>query len=226
MIFVITVIIIGTVLWCWRDLKRTQAEQVAECAATTESNELTQTEVEVPSYVTVFQEYRESDPWVAMLVMRNALTRFKDSLELFITYMDYLFLMAAQTDGLEYLEEARSVMLQYGEHAAIKDFPKIVSYRERIYQLEQTFYAKSLELLQQGNTEILLQLQHYLGQLREVDTEKAFQTVLQSVAHIEEDLDLDTLTPEQSGLYANLKREFVETAELLSSSLEHERHKT
>ena len=104
MTYAMLTVIIGCVLLCWMVLRNRMVESSGNWAATVETAELPETRGDLDSCIKMFQECRESDPWTARLVMRNALTRFPGNSEIFTTYLDYLLSIAKENDEIEYLE--------------------------------------------------------------------------------------------------------------------------
>ncbi len=225
MSYALTVVVLFSFFLVWRDLctRLKLADVKAPPAVDLKTDVLDE---DANWYLKAFREYRQADPWAARLVMRNALGKFADDQKIFTVYMDYLLEEAAENKVLEYLEEAKDILVAFAEYSPLEFFPQIIAYRDKVNGLQEAFYNEAETLRAETNDEVLAELEDILDLLKEPNSEpENGRSLLVEAVKVEENLAAGFLSADQLNRYERLQAEFAEVAESLDNILQLKRYR-
>lgn len=188
--------------------------------------------------LSLFEKYRsEGKITEALLVGRNLFNRNPADEQIFSVYFAYLCTLAETlpsfADRANFAEQANVVLAFYTENAILtSDAVEALSQHQKrideIYNEIENTKAERIEseriAIESHNSDCLKELYALKDTLQRATTQEEFDDVLSKVGKLDNDINKNVLTDEQSAVYDTLTKDITELISVKMHQLEHKKN--
>lgn len=186
----------------------------------------------------LFRKYKDAGQLVnALLVGRNLLNRDPGNREAFAPYFDFLCSLAeglpALADRQNFAQQASVVLSFYEENTELTEdsVAEIGAWQERLNEVIAAIDSEQAEILHQHQEEIAKQNDDCLKKLFalkdeicQASTQQDFDAAMAKIGALDQKIDQDTLTEDQTRMYERLTKEHTDLIGEKMAQLEHKKN--
>lgn len=188
--------------------------------------------------IDLFRKYKDAGQLVnALLVGRNLLNRDPGNREAFAPYFDFLCSLAeglpALADRQNFAQQASVVLSFYEENTKLTEdsVAEIGAWQERLNEVISAIDSEQAEILHQHQEEIAKQNDDCLKKLFalkdeicQASTQQDFDAAMAKIGALDQKIDQDTLTEDQTRMYERLTKEHTDLIGEKMAQLEHKKN--